>query len=236
MTTEEDFHNAMLAIYEQAGKECGYWAKRFLQGVRRNGGLAYARKMLSIRRNGSQQAGFEVLMDAGRPDISVEALVVRPQFSPLFSTRELDEARRRLNEVPEYASRKAVPAEYVFPESMRPDLRYTEGAVRTVTINAYERDPKARAACLAKHGYCCAVCNINFGRAYGVIGEGFIHVHHKKPLATMRGEYELDPVKDLVPVCPNCHAMLHTSEPPFSVEELKGHYQQDCKPAQRRTR
>lgn len=224
MTEEEDFHNAMLAIYDQAGKECGYWAKRFLQGVRRNGGLAYARKMLSIRRNDSRQGGFNVLMDAGRSDISVEALALRPQFSPLFSSRELNEARRRLNEVPEYAIRKVVPVESVFAESIRPDLRYTEGAVKAVTVNAYERDTKARAACLAKHGYGCEVCGINFGRVYGTIGQGFIHVHHKKPLATMRGEYELDPINDLVPVCPNCHAMLHTSDPPLSVEELKRQY------------
>jgi predicted HNH restriction endonuclease len=27
--------------------------------------------------------------------------------------------------------------------------------------------------------------------------------------------------KDLIPVCPNFHAMLHTSSPPVSVEELK---------------
>lgn len=54
-----------------------------------------------------------------------------------------------------------------------------------------------------------------------VIGKGFIHVHHKKPMATSRRAYRLNPEKDLVPVCPNCHAMLHTSDPPLSVDELK---------------
>jgi 5-methylcytosine-specific restriction protein A len=62
---------------------------------------------------------------------------------------------------------------------------------------------------------------MSFEECYGEIGKGFIHVHHKKPLAACRGSYQLDPEKDLVPVCPNCHAMLHTSDPPLSVEELK---------------
>lgn len=54
-----------------------------------------------------------------------------------------------------------------------------------------------------------------------IIGKGFIHVPHKKPLVITRGEYTLDPAKDLVPVCPNCHAMLHTCEPLLSIDELK---------------
>jgi hypothetical protein len=51
-------------------------------------------------------------------------------------------------------------------------------------------------------------------------GAGFIHVHHRKPLALIGRSYAVNPVKDLVPVCPNCHAMLHTQNPPLSVEEL----------------
>ena len=59
-----------------------------------------------------------------------------------------------------------------------------------------------------------------FERRYGPIGKGFIHVHHKKPIAA-REVYRLDPVNDLVPVCPNCHSMLHTYDPPLLVEQLK---------------
>jgi len=61
---------------------------------------------------------------------------------------------------------------------------------------------------------------MSFEQRYGPIGKGFIHVHHKKPLAS-REVYNLDPVEDLVPVCPNCHAMLHTYDPPLTVDELK---------------
>ena len=71
------------------------------------------------------------------------------------------------------------------------------------------------------YGYDCAVCDFNFGELFRELGEGFIHVHHLKPLAEIGDEYYLDPIKDLRPVCPNCHAMLHRKRPPLSIEELK---------------
>jgi len=100
------------------------------------------------------------------------------------------------------------------------DASHPEGAVRQVLVNVYERNPVARAKCIEHFGAECAVCGINFGRAYGLIAEGFIHVHHLRPLSTIRGEYVVDPVKDLRPVCPNCHAVLHLLDDPSRVEEL----------------
>jgi 5-methylcytosine-specific restriction endonuclease McrA len=108
----------------------------------------------------------------------------------------------------------------IHPETVPADREYITGAVRKVLVNAYERDPDARRACLKQHGTRCAVCAISFEQRYGPIGIGFIHVHHKKPLAT-REVYQLNPVSDLVPVCPNCHSMLHKYEPPLSIEELR---------------
>jgi len=52
------------------------------------------------------------------------------------------------------------------------------------------------------------VCDIALRNDTGEIGKGFIHVHHKRPLAALGKRYRLNAVKDLVPVCPNCHAML----------------------------
>lgn len=98
---------------------------------------------------------------------------------------------------------------------------FIEGAVKQVTINAYERNLKARVACIAKHGAICQVCGLNFESKYGEIGKGFIHVHHKVDLAMISESYQVDPINDLIPVCPNCHAMLHTDKPAMSIEELK---------------
>jgi 5-methylcytosine-specific restriction enzyme A len=88
-----------------------------------------------------------------------------------------------------------------------------EGGAIEATVKRYERSRINRAACIEIYGAECQVCDFNFKHRYGYIGEGFIHVHHIVPLSTMGGAYELDPAKDLVPVCPNCHAMLHKKKP-----------------------
>lgn len=98
---------------------------------------------------------------------------------------------------------------------------FLEGAVRRVNVNAYERDPKARRACIAHHGATCAACGFDFGEVYGTLGDGFIHVHHVRPVSTLGKDYRVNPTTDLVPVCPNCHWMLHRESPPLSVEALK---------------
>lgn len=101
------------------------------------------------------------------------------------------------------------------------DVDFVEGATREVKVNAYERNTKARIACLDHYGFDCAVCGFNFVNFYGEIGSGFIHVHHLKDLARVGGEYKVDPIKDLRPVCPNCHAMLHVDTPAMSISKLK---------------
>ena len=98
---------------------------------------------------------------------------------------------------------------------------FIEGLRRTIVVNAYERNPAARQKCIDHYGTICAVCNIDFEEAYGDIGKGFIHVHHLTPLADIGKMYEVDPVKDLRPVCPNCHSMLHRQNPSFTLEALR---------------
>lgn len=97
-----------------------------------------------------------------------------------------------------------------------------EGARKTVIVNRYERNRLARQQCLAAHGTACKVCGIDFGVAYGGLADGFIHVHHVVPISSVGSEYTLDPINDLVPVCPNCHAMLHHGvREPRSPENLR---------------
>jgi hypothetical protein len=102
-----------------------------------------------------------------------------------------------------------------------PGQTFPEGAVSRVTVNKYERDPAARRTCLATYGHQCTVCDLDFKDQYGDIGEDFIHVHHLKELSTVGVGYEVDPLLDLRPVCPNCHAMLHRRRPAFTPEELR---------------
>lgn len=108
-----------------------------------------------------------------------------------------------------------------FPTEERSPEKFVEGATRLVAVNAYERNSQARAACVAHYGSICVVCGFDFQKSYGEIGEGFIHVHHLRDLAGIGTEYEVDPIADLRPVCPNCHAMLHVESPAMSIETLK---------------
>ena len=222
MSLQDELDVAMHAAYQTAGRETGYWGKYFLRSLNHHGGLATAQRMLSKKlKNPSEQKGFRALIEAGRPDLSLENLILQPRFRSLFTKEELEEAKRRLDTVPLYARRKPVDPDENYPNDLQVEKEFAEGAKKQITVNAYERDPKARRACLKRHGYRCAVCNMNFQEVYGDIGKQFIHVHHKKPLAGRRADYAVKPTIDLVPVCPNCHAMLHTTNPPLGIEELK---------------
>jgi 5-methylcytosine-specific restriction protein A len=94
-----------------------------------------------------------------------------------------------------------------------------EGAKKQIVVNAYERNIKARQICINTYGYKCSICDFDFEEFYGDLGFQFIEVHHLKPLHEIDKEYHVDPINDLRPVCPNCHAMLHRAG--ISCEELK---------------
>jgi 5-methylcytosine-specific restriction enzyme A len=98
---------------------------------------------------------------------------------------------------------------------------YTEGAPNQVFVTKYERNPFARKKCLDHYGFLCSVCGFNFETTYGQIGKDFIHVHHLTQVATIGKIYEIDPIKDLRPVCPNCHSIIHKRKKAFSIDEMK---------------
>lgn len=105
-------------------------------------------------------------------------------------------------------------------EPTRP-LVFEEGDVRAVVANRYERNAAARKACIAAHGTRCVVCDMSFADVYGELGEGFIHVHHVDSIHRAGGRRTVDPIADLRPVCPNCHAMLHRRAEVLSVDALR---------------
>lgn len=104
-----------------------------------------------------------------------------------------------------------------------------EGKETKVTVSKYERSPHNRNICLRLHGYNCAVCGFNFESKYGSIGHKFIEVHHLIPASQLGEEYHFDPTKDLIPLCSNCHSMVHKRNPPYTVEELKKILHDNCK-------
>lgn len=121
------------------------------------------------------------------------------------------------NEINDLANEQQL---YTFTDNIE-DEKLLEGIRRTITTTYYERNQKARTKCLSHWKYDCAVCGFNFEQTYGQHGKDYIHVHHKTPVSEIKKEYEIDAVNDLVPVCPNCHAMLHRNKETLTIEELK---------------
>lgn len=69
-----------------------------------------------------------------------------------------------------------------------------------------------------KYGKKCSVCEFDFGKTFGNHGDGFIEIHHLKPIA--KGKRQTT-IEDVRPVCPNCHRMLHRGNVLLSIEDLK---------------
>ena len=87
------FHQEMLNIYRSAKIECGYNATRFLQMVANDGGLTTAHKLLATPQPSD---GFVTLWQNQRLDLTVEALILKPEYASLFTHEERIIARERL--------------------------------------------------------------------------------------------------------------------------------------------
>lgn len=109
----------------------------------------------------------------------------------------------------------------LLPEEVGAETELWEGSVRQIRVNAYERDPRARQLCIEHYGTACFICGIDFGDAYGDQVAGLIHVHHLIPLSDVGRRYRVDPIADLRPVCPNCHAVIHAVVPARNIETVR---------------
>ncbi len=105
-----------------------------------------------------------------------------------------------------------------FPDMISEDMLDYEGAQKRILVNKYERSSKARENAIRYHGLNCQICGLNFKEMYGEIGEDFIHIHHLIPIHEIGSNYKINYKKDLIPVCPNCHSMLHRQ---INGKELK---------------
>jgi len=112
-------------------------------------------------------------------------------------------------------------SEFHIADEIESSEEHWEGTRKTITVNMYERNLDARKICITRYGLDCSVCNFNFEDNYGELGINYIHVHHLTPISSIGENYQIDPIEDLRPVCPNCHSMLHRKNPPISIEELR---------------
>jgi 5-methylcytosine-specific restriction protein A len=125
---------------------------------------------------------------------------------------------QRVNSIADIVSRDL--AAFTIEES--PGEYYTEGKARTRLVNTHERNPRLRTEAVRIHGTHCQVCEFSFAEFYGPLGEGFIEIHHLRPVADYEGEVVVDPTQDMAALCANCHRMIHRNpDHPLSIEELR---------------
>ncbi|HIF9238254.1 TPA: HNH endonuclease [Photobacterium damselae] len=125
------------------------------------------------------------------------------------------------NQIDKLYFNQATKTEVLFSHEVSDKNIYAEGAVKQVLVNNYERNPKAREECIKHYKCVCNICGFNFSKHYGAYGEGFIEVHHIKPLHQIKASYVVDPIRDLIPVCSNCHSILHRGKDLLTIAELK---------------
>ena len=112
-------------------------------------------------------------------------------------------------------------SDFKMPDEVETEAVHYEGAIKSVTVNKYERNVEAREKCISHYGCKCFACGLVLQDKYGEEAQGFIQVHHLKALADVGAEYKVDPINDLRPVCPTCHAVIHLRKPGYSIEEIQ---------------
>jgi len=128
---------------------------------------------------------------------------------------------RALAEIGNRRPCKPAPSEAInlFPDEVKG--KFPEGAMKKVVVNAHERDRRTRQQCIRKYGRKCCICRLLFDKRYGKQFDSLIHVHHLRPLHKIGKEYQIDPIKDLRPICPNCHPVVHRRNPAYTIEEVQ---------------
>lgn len=126
------------------------------------------------------------------------------------------------------STKKEKPVEESKPETPKQpsERELSEGGKKHVEQERIYRNPKLRQLCIEHYGYYCQCCGLNFEKAYGEeLGKAFIEVHHLKPISSFDDEHQVDPIHDLVPLCSNCHSMIHQGKDgPLKLGDLRNQY------------
>lgn len=160
------------------------------------------------------------------PDHGLDDWVVSGgDFSIEITVRNVDE-HDSANAVANTAKTIMVPlmaamAELIGYDEWTDETPDIEGEVTETLIRKRERSRRNRYLCLSIHGNKCAACGFSPMETFGENGN-IIEVHHLEPVSLLEMPRQYDPVSDLIPLCPNCHRLIHTRRPvPFSLDELK---------------
>jgi hypothetical protein len=109
------------------------------------------------------------------------------------------------------------------------NVHVQEGIRKIQNTPVYERSQKLRQTAIehfTKNGAIkCKACSFDFFQFYGKKGEGFIEIHHIKPVFKYSnedmGQYIITALNNLAPVCSNCHRMIHRNwADPIMIDTL----------------
>ena len=104
-------------------------------------------------------------------------------------------------------------------------FEFAEGQRSQRESSFFRRNPRLREEAIKRLGVQCIACGLEFGKRYGPAGAGYIEIHHLNPLAERTDAAARVPrmttVADLVPLCANCHRVIHRRQPAMSIAELK---------------
>lgn len=198
----------------ELGQSSEYSRGYFSMGILHHLGIVGSHK--GIFASTSVKEALELLKSNGNEfNTIVEAIQRYTSGSETISTKEIDYETILKDIESDVVENGEFPKKY-------------EGTARTYFGKRYERDPENRRRAIELHGISCQVCGFNFEEVYGERGKDFIEVHHMKPLSTFGGEsVEIDPQTDLIPLCSNCHRMIHRRiDDVLTVEQLKQILQQ----------
>lgn len=100
---------------------------------------------------------------------------------------------------------------------------YDESRSCITSTKQIYRSQAAKSECIRLKGCHCSICGFDFEKMYGELGKDYIEVHHITPigkLSTAEGYEGTDPQNDLIPLCSNCHSMIHRRKEPYRPEEI----------------
>lgn len=176
-------------------------------------------------RHGAEARYVDVCFDTLRemPLVSMEELA-RPPFRDFHWSTQMSGVsvpQRIADALEALWTSRADPGFSLGRDELSTTSGIAEGNLRRVYVNVHERSAKARALCLAHYKLRCICCDALLRDVYGIAAEDLIQVHHLLPLSEVPPKYVVDPIRDLRPICPNCHAVIHSRRPQFTVEDVQ---------------
>jgi len=162
---------------------------------------------------------FDLLFDVADPDTPILEVSLLKELFPTQNWIPQSSGIRVKEEIIEQLD--TLWDELLFEMGIGDLNPYDEGKMYQVVSTRYERDLEARKACIDHFGYDCQICGINMEAQYGKPGKNYIQVHHIIPLSNENRKTKPNTIKDMMPICPNCHAMIHGNNPPYTPRELK---------------